>query len=207
VRSSGGRPLEITYARGGTTATVTLEPELRSMKGPLDIEGMTEDVYQIGISHALSALPGATAIDRERNPLVAIPRAVDMTVEITVVFLQGLGKLMSGEVGTDKLAGPIGIAEIARKSLDLGWQAYLSTMILISINLGILNLLPIPILDGGQALIYIVEGVKRSPISLRSRELVQQTGMILLVFLMALAFWNDLSRHWSRFVEWISTAL
>jgi regulator of sigma E protease len=80
-------------------------------------------------------------------------------------------------------------------------------MILISINLGILNLLPIPILDGGQALIYIVEGVKRSPISLRSRELVQQTGMILLVCLMALAFWNDLARHWNQFVEWLGTAL
>jgi regulator of sigma E protease len=207
VRSSGGRPLAVTYARDGDSATLTLEPELRSVPGLLDIEGMDEELYQIGISHALAALPGATALDRQRNPLRSIPRAVDMTVEMTRLFLRGLGKLISGEVGTDKLAGPIGIAEIARKSLDLGWQAYLSTMILISINLGILNLLPIPILDGGQALIYIVEGVKRSPISLRSRELVQQTGLILLVFLMALAFWNDLSRHWNQFVEWLSTAL
>jgi regulator of sigma E protease len=183
VRSSGGRPLEITYARDGETSTVTLEPMLRSVRGPLDIEGMNEDVYQIGISHALAALPGATALDRERNPLRALPRATGMTVDLTVVFLRGIAKLASGEVGTDKLAGPIGIAEIARKSLDLGWQAYLSTMILISINLGIVNLLPIPILDGGQALIYIVEGVKRSPISMRSRELVQQTGLILLVML------------------------
>ena len=207
VRSSGGRPLVVTYARGGASATLTLEPELQSVSGPLDIEGMSEEIYQIGISHALAALPGAIALDRERNPLRSIPRAVDMTVEITSVFLRGLGKLLSGEVGTDKLAGPIGIAEIARKSLDLGWEAYLSTMILISINLGILNLLPIPILDGGQALIYIVEGVKRSPISVRSREIVQQTGLILLVCLMALAFWNDLARHWNQFVEWISTGL
>jgi regulator of sigma E protease len=207
VRSSGGRPLELTLARDGASETVTLEPELRPMSGPLDIEGMDEQIYQIGISHALAALPGTTALDRERNPLRALPRAVDMTVEMTTVFLQGLGKLLSGEVGTDKLAGPIGIAEIARKSLDLGWQAYLSTMILISINLGILNLLPIPILDGGQALIYIVEGVKRSPISLRAREIVQQTGLLVLVFLMALAFWNDLARHWNQFVEWLTTAL
>jgi regulator of sigma E protease len=130
-----------------------------------------------------------------------------MTVDMTVIFLRGLGKLLSGEVGADKLAGPIGIAEIARKSLDLGWQAYLSTMILISINLGILNLLPIPILDGGQALIYLVEGIRRSPISLRTREMVQQAGLLVIVALMALAFWNDLSRHWNQFVEWISTAL
>jgi regulator of sigma E protease len=80
-------------------------------------------------------------------------------------------------------------------------------MILISINLGILNLLPIPILDGGQALIYLVEGIRRSPISLRTREMVQQAGLLVIVALMALAFWNDLSRHWNKFVEWISTAL
>jgi regulator of sigma E protease len=207
VRASGGRSLEITYARVGETMTRSVTPRLRAVEGPLEIEGMTEDVYQIGIGHALAAMPGDVALDRERNPLVALPRAVAMTVDMTVVFLQGIGKLVSGEVGTDKLAGPIGIAEIARKSLDLGWQTYLSTMILISINLGIVNLLPIPILDGGQALIYLIEGVKRSPISLRTREIVQQTGLVMIVMLMALAFWNDLSRHWVNFVEWISTAL
>ncbi len=207
VRTSGGRSLDITYARDGRTETVPIVPRLREVEGPLEIEGMTEEVYQIGIGHALATLPGESAIDRVRNPLVSVPRSVGMTVDMTVVVLRGLGKLLSGEVGADKLAGPIGIAEIARKSLDLGWQAYLSTMILISINLGILNLLPIPILDGGQALIYLVEGIRRSPISLRTREMVQQAGLLVIVALMALAFWNDLSRHWNQFVEWISTAL
>jgi regulator of sigma E protease len=207
VRTSGGRPLAITYARDGQTVSVSIQPRLRQVEGPLEIEGMTEDVYQIGIGHALAALPGVSALDRVRNPLESLPRAFAMTTDMTLVFLSGLGKLASGEMGRDKLAGPIGIAEIARKSLDLGWEAYLSTMVLISINLGIINLLPIPILDGGQAVIYIVEGVKRSPISLRSREIVQQTGLIMIALLMGLAFWNDLSRHWAQFVEWISTAL
>ena len=80
-------------------------------------------------------------------------------------------------------------------------------MMLISINLGILNLLPIPVLDGGQALIYIVEGVKRSPISLRSREMVQSFGLAMLVMLMGLALWNDIARNWSTFVEWIRGGL
>jgi regulator of sigma E protease len=207
VRTSGGRALAITYAREGKTTTVSIQPRLQQVEGPLEIEGMTEDIYQIGIGHALAALPGVSALDRVRNPLESLPRAVAMTTDMTLVFLKGLGKLASGEMSRDKLAGPIGIAEIARKSLDLGWEAYLSTMVLISINLGIINLLPIPILDGGQALIYLVEGVKRSPISLRSREIVQQTGLIMIVLLMGLAFWNDLSRHWAQFVEWISTAL
>jgi len=83
-------------------------------------------------------------------------------------------------------------------------MAYLSTLILISINLGFLNLLPIPILDGGQALIFAVEGIKRSPISMRSREIVQQIGLTVIMMLMGLAFWNDLSRHWTNFVEWLT---
>ena len=199
--------MELTYARDGETTTVTLEPRLREVEGRFEIEGMTEQIYQVGIGPELVGLLGDSALHQARNPLVAVPRAVEMTLEITIVFLRGLGKLVSGSVGTDKLGGPILIAEIARKSLDLGWRTYLGTMMLISINLGILNLLPIPILDGGQALIYLVEGVKRSPISVRSRELVQQTGLIMIVMLMAVAFWNDLSRHWVQFVEWMSSAL
>jgi regulator of sigma E protease len=78
-------------------------------------------------------------------------------------------------------------------------------MVLISINLGILNLLPIPILDGGQALLFLVEGVKRGPLSLRTRELVQQVGLTMLVLLMGLAFWNDITRNWSRVVDWLRT--
>jgi regulator of sigma E protease len=207
VRASRGRPLGIAYARDGAIITVSVSPELKTVAGPLDIEGMDDEIHMIGISPALATLPGDDLLDRVRNPFVALPRAVEMTVDMTVYFLSGLGKLLSGEVGADKLAGPIGIAEIARKSLDLGWQVYLSTMIFISINLGILNLLPIPILDGGQALIYAVEGIKRSPISLDNRARVQQVGLTMLVLLMGLAFWNDLSRHWDSFVEWLSTGL
>jgi regulator of sigma E protease len=115
----------------------------------------------------------------------------------------GLGKLLTGEVGADKLSGPIGIAEVARKSLDLGWHFYIRTMMFISINLGILNLLPIPILDGGQIVLFSIEGIKRAPVSVRTREIVQSVGLTMLVMLMGLAFWNDLSRHWARFVEWL----
>ncbi len=203
VRSSEGRSLDITYARAGETSTVAIRPRQESVPGPLEIEGMERKVFLIGITHALATLPGEQHLEKVLNPLFSIPRAVWMTVEIGQHFLRGMGKLVSGEVSLDNVAGPIGIAEIARKSLDLGWQAYVSTLILISINLGFLNLLPIPILDGGQALIFAVEGIKRSPISRRSREIVQQIGFTFLVMLMGLAFWNDLSRHWSSFVEWL----
>jgi regulator of sigma E protease len=86
--------------------------------------------------------------------------------------------------------------------MQRGWDNYLRLLILISINLGILNLLPIPVLDGGQALVFMVEGVKRSPLSLRTREVIQQMGVLVLVTLMMFAFWNDVTRHWGRFVDW-----
>jgi len=199
VRSSGGRPLEITYARAGEVATASLTPVKDKLPGPLGIDGMEQEAYVIGIRHAFSMLPGVQALDRVRNPFESLPRAVAMTVDTTQSFLRGLGMFATGQVSTDQVAGPIGIAEIARKSLDLGWQIYISTMILISINLGILNLLPIPILDGGQALIYAVEGIKRQPISMRAREVVQSIGLTMLVMLMGLAFWNDLARKWASF--------
>jgi regulator of sigma E protease len=165
---------------------------------------MEERVYQIGLAAAVSSLPGARSVQQLRNPIESLPRAFEMSWQMTREYLQGLGKLFTGEVGTDKLSGPIGIARIARKSLDRGWLDYLSMMMLISINLGILNLLPIPILDGGQAMIYSIEGIKRSPLSIRSREIATSIGFGLLVLLMGRAFWNDLTPTWLKFVSWLS---
>jgi len=152
-------------------------------------------------------LPGPVGLDRERNPLVALPRALRLTGDNIALLLKGLGKMLSFQTSADQLRGPITIIQIARKSLDVGWQAYLSMMIFISINLGVLNLLPIPILDGGQLLIYAIEGVKRSPISYRTREYVQQFGFMVLLMLMGLAFWNDVSAQWTKFISWLTTEL
>ena len=118
--------------------------------------------------------------------------------------MRGLGKLFTGEVSRDQIAGPIGIAKIAGEALERGWMDYLNTMVLISINLGIINLLPIPILDGGQALVFLVEGVRRAPLTLRTREFVQQIGVTMLLVIMGFAFWNDISRNWSRVVDWLA---
>ena len=202
VRTSRGRPLALTFARGGVVHHVQIEPELIAMDTGLGIE---EERYLVGIQAHASNLMGAVGIDRERNPLVAFPRAVAMTVSVTRTFLRGLGKIVTGEVPRNQLAGPIGIAEIAGRAMERGWETYLSILVLISINLGILNLLPIPILDGGQAVIFTVEAIRRAPLSLRTREIFQQVGFTMLVLLMGLAFWNDLARHWSELLDWLSS--
>lgn len=204
VQTSGGRALEITYSREGRIGKVQLAAQEETVPGPYDIEGQEEKVYQIGLGAAVSTLPGAVVEQQLRNPIESVPRAAQMAWAMTTDFLDGLGKLFTGEVGTDKLTGPIGIARIARKSLDQGWLDYLWMMMLISINLGFVNLLPIPILDGGQAVLYSIEGIKRSPLSVRTREVATSVGFALIVLLMGRAFWNDLTPFWLRFIDWLS---
>jgi len=201
VRASEGRSLALVYAREGAVFDVDIAPRLIKRKS--DIANMEEELYQIGVRPHVGSLPGAYETERYTNPLAAAPRAVAMTIDLTRTFLQGLALLATGDVETTSLTGPIGIAQIARDSLDRGWWAYFGMMMLISINLGVLNLLPIPVLDGGQALIYLIEGVKRSPISLRSRELVQSFGLMVLFMLMGLALWNDIARNWTSFLDWL----
>lgn len=204
VQTSGGRELDITYSREGKVDHVRLAALEETVPGPYEIEGQEEKVYQIGLGAAVSTLPGAIGKQQLRNPVESLPRAVEMAWAMTTDYLEGLGKLFTGEVGTDKLAGPIGIARIARKSLDQGWLDYLSMMMVISINLGFLNLLPIPILDGGQAVLYSIEGIKRSPLSVRTREITTSLGFAVIVLLMGRAFWNDLTPFWLHFVDWLS---
>ena len=203
VRTSDGRPLALQYARGGELSAVTIAPTLVDYDAGF---GLKEPRYLVGITAEVASLPGEQGVDRERNPLVALPRAVEMTVDVTRSFVQGLAKLVTGEVSRKQLAGPIGIAELAGHAYTLGWESYLSLLVLISINLGILNLLPIPVLDGGQAVIHAVEGIRRAPLSLRTREIVQQVGLTMLMLLMGFAFWNDLSRQWTRLLDWLAGA-
>jgi len=200
VRTSQGRPLEIDYARDGALAHVTLTPRVVQEDVGL---GIKEPRYRVGIVPRLTSLQGAVGLDRERNPVEAFPRAVGMTVDFTRSFLKGLGMIVTGQVSRNQIAGPIGIAEIADSAMQQGWHAYLMILVVISINLGILNLLPIPILDGGQALLFTIEALRRGPLSLRTREIVQQLGFTVLILIMGLAFWNDLSRQWVRVLEWL----
>jgi regulator of sigma E protease len=200
VRASGGRTLRIAYARDGERREVAFAPELISADTGL---GIDEERYMIGITADAASLPGAFEREVVRNPLVSIPRAVGMTIEQTRTYLRGLGKLLTGELSRKQLAGPIGIGVIAHNALKQGFDVYLAMMVIISINLGILNLLPIPVLDGGQIVLFSIEGIKRSPVSLRTREIFQQVGIAVLVLLMGFAFWNDFSRYWGKFVDYV----
>ena len=108
-----------------------------------------------------------------------------------------LGKMVTGEVSWRNLSGPVTIADYAGQSARLGVDHYLKFMALISLSLGVLNLLPIPVLDGGHLMYHMIEVVRRRPLSERAMEIAQQIGLSILFVVMAFAFFNDLNRLFS----------
>ena len=121
-------------------------------------------------------------------------KAIVKTGDIAVFSLKMLGKMLLGEVSWKHLSGPVTIADFAGQSAQMGPTYFLNFLALISISLGVLNLLPIPLLDGGHLMYYVIEIVKGKPVSERAMELGQRVGLALLLVMMAFAFYNDLNR-------------
>ncbi|HEU4429784.1 MAG TPA: RIP metalloprotease RseP [Myxococcota bacterium] len=192
VRGSKGRTLAIELTRAGATKKLSVTPaKLRTELAP----GLFEDVYRVGIAANVGLARGAMVIERVRNPLIALPRAVQLTANEMRRFFAGLGHMVSGRIGRDAIGGPIEIARQSKVAWDLGWPYFIQLFVLISINLGILNLLPIPVLDGGQAVIYTLEAALRDRFTLRAREIAQTVGLALLMTLMVFALYNDITKH------------
>ena len=138
--------------------------------------------------------PAAFTLQRT-NPLVALGQGCAWTWQIIKLSFVGLGKLVSGNLpASEGLAGPIGIAVEIGRQADYGWRSMVFFTAAISVSLGILNLLPIPVLDGGHLLFFAIEIVNGAPLSLRKREVAQQVGLLILVSLMIFAFYNDIMR-------------
>ena len=128
------------------------------------------------------------------GPLESVVKAVAKTWETSVFSLRMLGKMVTGEISLRNLSGPITIADYAGQSAQNGWISYLLFLALISISLGVLNLLPVPLLDGGHLMYYAVEILTGKPVSERVMEVGQQIGMVALFVLMACALYNDINR-------------
>lgn len=187
VRESGGRSLHLDIRRGDETLGFDIVPESVSERG--------RAVGKIGV--AVKEVPGSPREIRTfiRHGFVESGRlAVTETWNKAVFSLVMMGKMLVGEVSWKNLSGPVTIADYAGQSARLGLDYYLKFMALVSISLGVLNLLPIPVLDGGHLLYHMIEVVRRRPLSERSMEVAQQVGMSLLFALMAFAFFNDIAR-------------
>jgi len=133
-------------------------------------------------------------VDVRYGPLESVGKALNKTWDTSIFSLRMLGKMIVGEVSLKNLSGPITIADYAGQSAQSGWTSYLFFLALVSISLGVLNLLPIPVLDGGHLMYYMLEFLKGSPISDRAIEIGQHVGIVLLFTLMAFALYNDIIR-------------
>ena len=165
--------------------SVTPQPEL---------EGKSS-VGKIGAAPQIDEKETAKLFTTLRYGLgTALVKATGKTWETSIFSLKMLGKMLIGEVSWKNLSGPITIADYAGQSAQLGLTSYLAFLALISISLGVLNLLPIPLLDGGHLMYYVAEVVKGSPVSERVMEIGSRVGFALLIGLMAFAFYNDINR-------------
>jgi regulator of sigma E protease len=187
VRDAAGRSLRLDLERSNANATVDVVPEAISEHG--------RRVGKIGV--AVAETPESK---REVRTFLrygffeAGYRALLETWDKSAFSLVMMGKMLTGEVSWKNLSGPVTIADYAGQSARLGLDYYLKFMALVSISLGVLNLLPIPVLDGGHLLYHMIEVVRRRPLSERFMEIGQQIGMSILFALMAFAFFNDLTR-------------
>jgi regulator of sigma E protease len=129
------------------------------------------------------------------GPVAAVGEATRKTWETSVFTLRILGRIVTGDVSFKNISGPITIAEYTGFAARQGWQMFIGTLALISISLGVFNLLPIPILDGGQIVYQLAEWVKGKPVSERAQLLGQQIGIAVLLMVMSLAFYNDIAKH------------
>jgi regulator of sigma E protease len=189
VSGAAGREIHIDIERGGAHRTIVATvPTVMEQGRPVGRLG-------IMLQEGPRSWPPGTVFMRRSGPLDALAVGVQKTWTMSALTVQMLWRVATGEVSAKNISGPISIAEFAGISAILGATAFLSFLAVISVSLGVLNLLPVPLLDGGQVMYQLVEAVKGSPLSDRAQMLGQKLGIALLVMLMSLAFYNDISRH------------
>ena len=183
VQGHPGEALNIAVRRDGHELAMTLTPRLKDRIGHI---GATVRV-PAGLADEMNTTVRYT-------PWAAIPEAIYKTWSMSMLTLRMLGKMITGSVSASSISGPISIAQFAGYSAAIGFVAFMAYLALISISLGVLNLLPVPVLDGGHLMYYLVELVKGSPVSEQSQVIGQRIGIMVLVAVMMLAFYNDLAR-------------
>lgn len=187
VRDNPGKPIALEVERAGNPVTLTLTPDTKSA-GKGKIQGFA------GVVPKVIPLPDEYKTIRQYGPFVAFYEAGDKTWQLMKLTVSMLGKLITGDVKLNNLSGPISIAQGAGMSAEYGLVSYLTFLALISVNLGIINLFPLPVLDGGHLLFLAIEKLKGGPVSERVQDFSYRIGSVLLVLLMGLALFNDFSR-------------
>lgn len=187
VRARPGEALLVDVERGERSVTMQLTPALK--------RGDDGEAYgQVGVMVDVPAYPAELVREFHYNPLTALGEAVEQTWTVTVFSLESIKKLLTGLISPKNLSGPITIAKVASASAQSGLESWLSVLALLSISLGVVNLLPIPVLDGGHLLYNLLEWIKGSPVSERVQNFGLQVGISIVLGIMLFAIYNDISR-------------
>jgi regulator of sigma E protease len=188
IHESPGKPVRLTVERDGRRFDVPVTPRPTKQQ----TASGEEEIGLIGIG------PAPESHYQRLNPVTALVAGVKKTADLSALIVQGFVKLIQAKISPKTIGGPILIGQMAGEVVQRGPVELLSFTALLSINLAILNLLPIPVLDGGHLLFSLIEWLRGKPVSLRKREIAQQVGMVLLVGLMIFAFYNDITRWLAR---------
>ena len=185
ISAAEGKELTLGILREDRVISVELKPKLIESE---NLFGEKIDKYVIGVSAS-----GAYEVER-LNPIEAFGEGLTQTWRIIELTVLSVGKIISGTLSAKTLGGPIMIAQLAGEHAKAGMTEFIFFIALLSINLGILNLLPIPVLDGGHLIFFLIEAVTGKPVNLRMREVAQQVGIVVLIMLMVFVFYNDITR-------------
>ncbi len=185
IKGAHGRPVTLEIDRGGKRITVTVTPETKSLK---NVFGEEVKVPVIGV------VASGNLVIEKVNPFSALWQGFVRTWNMIVLTFQGFIKIFENVVPVSSLGGPIMIAQMAGQQAEQGMLNLFFFMAILSINLGILNLLPIPVLDGGHLVFFLIEAVIGHPLSVKQMQFAQQVGFAILGSLMLLVFYNDIAR-------------
>jgi len=189
VQASPEKLLKIDVLRNGEIKQFDVMPQ-----GQRDNMGNVIGMLGVQSTPGKVTIPDEYKQTIQYNPAQALMMAVDKTGQISGMILNSMAKMVRGLIGLDNLSGPITIAKVAGQSAEMGWQTFISFMALMSISLGILNLLPIPMLDGGHLVYYFIEAIRGKPVSEQIQIFGLKIGMVLLGSMMLLALFNDFMR-------------
>ncbi len=188
ITSSNGNDLEISIRRKNAIVKLNITPELTIQE---DESGEKTERYMIGVATSGDFLL------KKLGPVDAFTTSISYSLKIAKLIGISVVKIIKGSISSKELGGPIMIAKMAGDQARVGAVNFISFIAFISINLGILNFLPIPVLDGGHLVFFGIEAVLRRPVNTRIREIAQQVGMSLLLLLMIFVFYNDFARIFS----------
>lgn len=187
IRASAGARLDISYQRNGQIQHTSLRPESVLENGTI--------IGQVGVG-AMRDKAWDRQIRQHYQPsfFQSVQLAMQRTWDYITLTLSMFAKLLTGQASLHYLSGPLTIADVAGKTAAMGWQSYTEFLALVSVSLGVLNLLPVPVLDGGHLLYYAIEWIRGKPLSLRIQEMGLRFGIAAMLMLMLVAFFNDITR-------------